>query len=268
MFNRNEKKIKERKKDFYVLVSMVKQNVRFKYRNSALGVVWTVLRPILEMLVMWMIFGQLFGRDDPTYHLYLLTASIAFNVMSEATNASLGSIVHSAGLLNSTKLNYEVIPLSRTLSSLVNFLFSAVALVVIMLGTMIFVPGFYISWTILFSVLWLPLLVMFSYGLSLLLASLFVFFRDIEHLYGIFMVLWRYITPLFYKADMLADSWVYPILQINPMTQYVDFFRDIAVYGQIPDLAQWLYIIGFAVAFYALGALAFKSLKRKFILYI
>ena len=105
MIEQTEKRSKERKKNLYVLRSMIKQNVRFKYRNSTLGVFWTVLRPVLEMLVMWMVFSQLFGRNDPTYHLYLLSGTIAFGVMSEATNSSLGSIVHSAGLLKSTKRN-------------------------------------------------------------------------------------------------------------------------------------------------------------------
>ncbi len=267
----SDKKRKERKKNLYVLTSMVKQNVRFKYRNSFLGVLWTVLRPILEMLVLWFIFGQFFGNGDPTYHLYLLSASIAFNVLSEATLTSLKSIANSTGLLNSTKLSYEVIPLAKTLSSLVNFLFSAVALILIMLFTMIFVPGYYVNWTIIFVIVWLPCLVVFSYGVSLLLAALYVFFRDIEHIYGVFMVLWRYLTPLFYKTDSFPNA-VVMIININPMTQYVDFFRTIigqnGLPGTVPALSQFLFIFGWAIAMYALGALVFKSLKRKFILYL
>lgn len=268
MIEQTEKRSKERKKNLYVLRSMIKQNVRFKYRNSTLGVFWTVLRPVLEMLVMWMVFSQLFGRNDPTYHLYLLSGTIAFGVMSEATNSSLGSIVHSAGLLKSTKLQYEIIPLSRTLSSLVNFTFSGAALLCIMIVTTFVVDTYAISWTLVFVVVWLPALVLFSYGMSLLLAALFVFFRDIQHLYGVFITLWRYLTPMFYKADSLKDSWVYPFIQINPMTQYVDFIREIAVYATVPSPSQFILIYGFAIAFYGLGAIVFKSLKRKFILYI
>ena len=267
----SDKKRKERKKNLYVLTSMVKQNVRFKYRNSFLGVLWTVLRPVLEMLVLWFIFGQFFGNGDPTYHLYLLSASIAFNVLSEATLTSLKSIANSTGLLNSTKLSYEVIPLAKTLSSLVNFLFSAIALIIIMLFTMIFVGGYYINWTIIFVIVWLPCLVVFSYGVSLLLSAVYVFFRDIEHIYGVFMILWRYLTPMFYKTTGFPDA-VVAIINLNPMTQYVGFFRTIigqgGIPGGIPGADQFLYIIGWAIAAYALGTLVFKSLKRKFVLYL
>lgn len=263
-----QKRKKERKKNMYILQSMVKQNVRFKYRNSTLGVLWTVLRPILEMLVMWVVFNQLFGRDDPTYHLYLLSGLIAFNVMSEATTSALGCIVNSSGLLKSTKLQYQVIPLAKTMSSLMNFVFSGAALLIIMFFTIFMVEGYVISWTLVFLIIWLPSIVLFSYGLSLILSAMYVFFRDTQHLYAVFITLWRYLTPLFYKPESLEDSWVYPFIQFNPMTQYVEFFRSMVIDGTVPTAFEICSSIGFALIAFGLGAIVFKALRSKFILYI
>ena len=262
----------DRLKFKYVLIAMVKRNVRTKYRNSTLGIIWTVLRPLLEMAVYWLIFSQFFANGDPIYHLYLLCGMIAFDIMAEATNVSLPSIVANQGLMRQTKLTYEVFPLSNTISSVVNFLFSFAAMLIIAVITQIAlsfngVNIMMFSPTMLLIVLWLPLLMVFSYGISLLLSSMFVFFRDIQHFYGIFITLWRFATPLFYKLDMMTNEIMIAVININPMTQFVTFFREIMIQGQVPHWTTFLYIAGWAVGTLLIGQLVFKKTKRSFVLY-
>lgn len=270
----DSKKKRELQKGRYVLTAMVKRNVRSKYRNSALGVIWTVLRPLLEMLVYWFVFGQIFGNGDPIYHLYLLGGLLPFEIMAYATSTSLTSIVHNQGMMQQTKLNYEVFPMANTLSAVVNFFFSFVAMLLIAVVTQIVLyatgaGAVILSAYMLLIVVWLPPLMLFSYGLSLLLAALFVFFRDVQHIYGIFLMLWRFITPVFYKTTSYQEgSLILTIVNLNPMTQFVNFFRDIMIYNMLPDWTNFLAIYGWAIFMLVIGIGVFKSMKNKFVLYV
>lgn len=270
----SNKKKREMQKGRYVLTAMVKRNVRSKYRNSALGVIWTVLRPLLEMLVYWFVFGQLFGRGDPIYHLYLLSGLLPFEIMATATNTSLTCIVGNQGMMKQTKLNYEVFPMANTLSAVVNFFFSFAAMIVIALVTQIYTYAtgagmVIISVNMLLLVVWLPALMMFSYGLSLLLAALYVFFRDLQHIYGIFLMLWRFITPIFYKMSSYPEgSAILTVVNLNPMTQFVDFFRNIMIYNTFPHWTNFLAIYGWAILMLVVGIGVFKNTKNKFVLYV
>lgn len=270
----NDKKKRELQKGRYVLGAMVKRSVRSKYRNSVLGIFWTVLRPLLEMLVYWFVFGQIFGRNDPIYHLYLLGGLLPFEIMAYSTNTSLTSIVNNRGMMRQTKLNYEVFPMANTISAVVNFFFSLIAMLIIAVITQIVLYSTGVGQVILsfhafLIVLWLPALMIFSYGLSLLLSALFVFFRDIQHIYGIFVMMWRFITPVFYTtASYAKGSAILTVVNLNPMTQFVTFFRDIMIYNTFPDWTNFLAIYGWALIMLVLGTAVFKNTKNKFVLYI
>ncbi len=276
---RASKKWFDIKKNANITRELVKKNVKIQYRNSAIGVFWTILNPFLNMLVMFFVFGSIlnYSETDKTYALYLLCGNIIFNMMRGATSQSLTSLVQNRGLLTKNKISYYVFPLSNNLSALVNFLFSCVAL----LGVMLFVwirGETVFSWNILMAFLMLPALFIFNYGMSVILATLYVFFRDIQHFYSVFLTLWTYLTPIFYKTDRinqthLSGKLIIGVIELNPMYHFVEYFRDViyrcsANSYALPDFSALakLYFIG--GVFFAIGVTIYNLTKRKYIFYI
>lgn len=254
----------------YVLSELIRKKVKTQYRNSALGIIWTILNPLLNMLIMWLVFAQFFGDNDPLYPLYLLTGNILFACLRTATDGALTSVVGNRGLLTRVKIDSYLFPLSTTLSSLVNFAFSMLALLVIMLGMQIFGGHSIFSFRILAVFAMIPAFVLFEYGIGLFLSALYVFFRDIKYLYSVFLTLWTYMTPIFYKVNRLeAGSLAEVAVKINPMYYFLRFFRDAMYSGwseyPVQDLVV-LYLLGLVSIL--IGALTFKALKKHFMTYI
>lgn len=253
-------------KDRYVLTELVRKRVKTQYRNSFLGMIWTVLNPLLNMLVMWIVFAQFFGRNDPLYPVYLLTGNIMFSCLRSATDGALQSVVNNRGLLTRVKIEPYLFPLSSTLSSLVSMAFSMIALLLIMLFLQIFGGHSIFHFRILTVFLMIPAFVLFEYGIGLFLSAIYVFCRDIKYLYSVFLTLWTYITPIFYKVETLkVGSFAYSLVKVNPMYYFVRFFRDAMYMGWSEYPVQDLLVLyGLGLASVLIGAVVFKLLKKHF----
>ena len=253
-------------KDRYVLHELVRKRVKAQYRNSFLGMLWTVLNPLLNMLVMWVVFKQFFGRDDPLFPVYLLCGNIMFSCFRSATDGALQSVVNNRGLLTRVKINPYLFPLSSTMAALVNKAFAIMALLVIMLGMQIF-GGFQLFSFRMFTIfLMLPAFVLFEYGIGLFLSAIYVFCRDIKYLYSVLLTLWTYLTPIFYKVDRFdVSSLAYKIVKLNPMYYFIRFFRDAMYMGWSEYPAQDLLVLyGLGVVSMIIGVVVFKLLKKHF----
>ena len=266
--------IKQWTKNRNIVHELIRKNVKTQYRNSVLGIFWSVLNPLLNMLVMWMVFSQFFGRNDPLYPIYLLTGNVLFQFLRSSTTVSMTSIVNNRGLITKVKIDQYLFPLSSTLSSLVNFAFSLISLLIIMLCMQLFGGYALYGYQILFMLLMLPAFLLFQYGISLFLSVLYVFFRDIKHLYNVFLTLWTYITPVFYKIDNIdPGSIAYKVLRLNPMYYFLSYFRD-SVYllcnsgGGMPSwkILGFLYLLGLISI--AIGYAIYLPLKNKTINYV
>lgn len=254
------------RKNLVVLTSMVTRNIKNQYRRSVLGIFWTVLNPLLNMLVMAFIFSNLFGGSgtDMDYAVYVLSGTIAFGLMRTATVTALPSLVHNYDLMTKTRIPYSVFPLANALSSLVNFAFSLIALIFVIIVRQ--VP---FTWTMFMMIFpWLPSIMMFTIGISLMLSVIYVRFRDIEHLYGVVLTLWSYLTPVFYTLETLnlSDS-AMKIMKLNPMLHYVNYFRDV-INGVVPSMRDHLICYGAGLVMLLIGLIIFKLLRRKAIMYI
>lgn len=248
---------------------MVKKNIKNQYRRSVLGILWTVLNPLLNMLVMWFVFDKIFGTksDGLFYPVYILSGTIAFNFMRAATQSSLSCMVDNYDLFTKTRVPYFVFPLSLNVSALVNLGFSVIALIILMLAC---IPqGVQFHWTMfMMTVPWLPAFFLFSLGISLILCSIYVRFRDVKHLYEVFLTLWMYATPIFYSIESLELGYrTKIIMQLNPMYYYVTYMRELLM-GIVPDLKMHLICYGVGILFFAVGAVVFRLARKKFILYI
>ena len=255
--------IKNLRKYSYILGAMVKKNFKAQYRNSILGVLWTVLNPLLNMLVLSFVFGPLFGSRIENYPIYLFCGNLIFNIMRQITTQSLNCLVNNSGLIKKVKISYSIFPVSNMFTALVNFGVAFIALLIVMI---IYGQQFY--WTILLTITIVPAVLLFSLGVGFVLSSLFVFFRDVKHLYEVGITLWMYLTPLFYNKGDLGTGLAYKIINLNPMTHYVDAFRSIIQSGVVPSGIEYLICYAWAIGMFVLGYLIFKLNRRKYILYI
>ena len=241
---------------------LVTRDLKVKYRRSVLGYVWSILNPLLMMLLQTLVFSYMFRYDIPNFPLYLICGNTMFNFFNESTNMGMGSVLGNASLIKKVYIPKFIFPISRVLSSFVNLLFSLAAIVLVMLITR---SPFY--WTIL--LVWVPLLMLlvFCCGMAVLLSALAVYFRDLQYLYGIVTMAWMYATPLFYPLSALPPFMI-PLIKLNPLYHYINCMRCLVMYGTVPGPNTWIACIGCAAVMMAVGLAAFRKLQRNFILYL
>jgi len=246
----------------FLLTQLVGRDFKTKYKRSILGVLWSLLNPLLMMTVQYIVFSRLFRFEIQNYAVYLLSGIVLFGFMSEATSLSMMSILQNANLINKVFVPKFIYPFSRVLSSSVNFIFAFVSLIIVVLVT-----GLSFSLNYFFLLYGLLCLILFLIGLSLILSTMMVFFHDTQFLYSIFLQIWFYLTPIFYPEEILPD-FVLQLEQFNPMYQFVKFARTIILQGALPDAKSWLYCGVFAIITLLIGILIFNKKQNKFVLYI
>lgn len=247
----------------FVLESLVSRDFKLKYRRSSLGIAWSVLNPLLMMVVLAAVFYYVFRFDIPNFPLYLILGQILFAFMSSATTGAMGSILGAEALIKKIRIEKMVFPIEKVLFELLNFAISLIAVALVMIYYQV-APSIY---TIVLLPLLLVYMVLFSAGLGLLLSALVVFFRDVIHLWSVVITAWTYATPIFYPYDMLAD-WMQAIMQWNPMFHYITYFRDFMMWNTVPGLEENLICLAMALVTFLIGFLVFKKTEKKFILYV
>jgi ABC-2 type transport system permease protein len=261
----------EVEKDRFILKQLVTKDFKIKYRRSFLGVAWSVLNPLLMMIVMAVVFSTIFaqGRNGAVspelYPLYLIVGNVTFSVMSESTNQALMSIIWASSLLKKVKVHRWVFPVQKVLFSLVNFGFSLIAVAIVMIWFHV-VP----TWHLILLPVCLFLLMLFCMGLGMMLSALTVFFRDIMHLWSVVITAWTYLTPIFWTTDFIGQMphAVRVIMYANPMYNYIQFMRDIFLFQTTPTFFTVGMCVAWAVVALVLGYVVFHKSEHKFILYI
>ena len=250
------------KRDWFILSSLVGKDFKLKYRRSALGVLWSVLNPLLMMIVLSAVFSTFFRFSIENFPLYLILGQTLFTFMSDATSSAMNSIIDSAPLIKKIRINKVLFPLEKVTFGLLNFGISLIAVALVMIFFQV-IPTVYI---LLLPVL-LVFLFMFSLGFGLLLAALAVFFRDVIHLWSVIVMAWTYATPIFYPVEILPD-WMMPIMDANPMYHFINFFRDIVLYGTLPSGVDMVFCAVSGMVMLVIGYVVFKKQQKKFILYV
>ena len=251
----------------YLLFDLVTKDIKTKYRRSVLGVLWSVLNPLLMMLVLTAVFSNIIRVEvEGGFALFYLTGYIIFNFVSEATSFSLTTITGAAPLIKKVYIPKYVFPLQKCMFCFVNMLFSMIAFVFVFI--VFCITG---NVTPHLSMLLFPIPMIytfiFSLGLSLALSALVVFFRDIGHIWGILLTVWMYASPIIYPIDLVPD-WLAAIIKINPLYHYIDYFRNVMIYGHIPGLIENGICLLYSVAILLIGVVIFRKSQDKFVLYI
>jgi ABC-type polysaccharide/polyol phosphate export permease len=246
----------------YLIQELVTTTVKKRYRRSVLGVVWSVLNPLLTMLVTALIFSGVFRADIENYLLYVLSGQIIYNFFVESTSVGMQSVIANSSLIKQVRVPKYIFPLASVSASCVNLLFSLPALILILLAT-----GAKLHFAILSFVVPLFILLLFCIGCSFFLATVAIFFRDILSLYGIVTRLLFYVTPIFYPATMLSEKRA-AFVKFNPMFYFVNACRAPLYQGVLPTLHQLVPCLVLAFVAIVLGSFVFIKNQNKFILYV
>ena len=246
----------------FLIRQLVNRDFRIKYKRSILGVFWSFLNPLLTMLVQYAVFSNIFKFDIKYFPVYLLCGIIIFNYFTEASGMALTSIIGNATLITKVYVPKYIYPLTRILSSLINLVISLIPLLVVVILT-----GLPLTKAVLLLPFVLVCLAIFCLGMGMLLSSAMVFFRDTQFLWGVFSMIWMYLTPTFYPPSILPDNVVW-LLDINPMYYYITFMRSCLIDGISPEPIMYVQCALFSIVMLAIGAAVFKKSQDKFILYL
>lgn len=263
----------------YLLGELVRKNVKLQYRNSVLGMFWTFLQPLMTMIVLSIVFSNLFGRDSAevvNYPVYLLSGRLLHDFFTQSTKRGMRAIRTNASIIKKVYVPKYIYPLSQVLSTFVTFLISLIVLVVVILFfNLINKNPIAISWQIIFFIIPVIILFFMALGIGMILCTLDVFFKDVENLYDVFTLLLFYLTPIVYTVDRLGfepGSWQENLLKLNPMYGIIDMFRAAVLHSTefmaYFDFNMLWYTIGFTAVMLVIGFIAFYKTQDRFILHI
>lgn len=245
-----------------LIEELVSRDIKVKYRRSALGYIWTVLNPLLMMVVMALVFANFFRFDIENYTVYLLCGQLIFNFFSEATNQAMSSIVSNRSLLTKVHLPKYIFPMTKVISAFVNLLFSLVAIVI-----MLFLTKSKIYPSIVLFIFPILYAFLFAMGCGLILSVCAVFFRDIYYIYSVILTALMYLTPIFYPVSILPD-YALKLIELNPLYYIVTMFRECVMYGMMPTAQEHLICFSVCAVFLVVGLIVFKKKQDDFVMYI
>ena len=257
------------KKYSFLMGQMIMRDFKVKYKRSVLGIVWSLLYPVLMMAVMALVFSNMFKFkvEGVNYLVYLLSGLVIFNYFSEASTSAMSSIITNFSLINKVYIPKYIFPLSKCLFVGINFLLTLIPLLIIILftgsgDTRCVINIYYLLIPYSFICMFL-----FTVGMGFLLSAMTVFLRDILYIYGIIMTIWTYFTPIFYDISMLPTN-LQGLFKLNPLYQFITFVRTIILYNEIPSATNFIMCAVFGIGFFIIGALFFKKQQDKFIYYV
>jgi len=243
----------------FVIRELTAREIKRKYAGSSLGIIWSVLNPLLHMVVMSLIFSTMFRHSIENFPIYYLTGQIFWTLFSGATTSAMTALVDNRNLLVKAKLPKQTFVLSRIYTALVNFGYTCIAYV-LMLAVFQIKPNV--------TMLLFPLAVLFmlavSIGVGYILSVIYVFFADVKYLYSVFLTLWMYVTALFYPITSLPEV-MQDFIGCNPIYVVIAFARECVIYGRIPDPMTWIKLIGWSIGSLVVGLNVFKFKENQII---
>lgn len=250
------------KKNQFLFTQLVHRDFTKKYKRTILGIAWSVLSPLLSLLVMNLIFGTLLGSSIEHYTIYLFSGQLVFSFFSDSTNEGMTSLLNNAEIFTKVNVPKYLFLFSKNVSSLINF---SITLTIYFL--FVIVNGVPVTWKFILLIYPVVCLVIFNLGVGLILSALYVFFRDIQYLYNIFTLLLMYMSAIFYSIDTFPQIGRNLFL-LNPVYVYIRYFRKIVLDGTIPTPQFHLIALGYALIAFGIGAWIYKKKNHSFLYYI
>lgn len=255
----------------FLLQQLVLRDFKVKYKRSVLGILWSVLYPLLMMMVMAIVFSNMFkfNMEGVNYLIYLMSGLVIFNYFSEATNSALISITSNASLINKVYIPKYIFPVAKCIFVGINFVLSLLPLLLIILfsgneteGTKCYINVYYLLLPYIYICMF-----MFSVGVGYILSTIAVFLRDMIYIWGIMITILNYLTPIFYSINIIPES-LQMFFKMNPLYIYINATREIILNGVAPSPIYLLVCFITGAGMLILGAFIFKKKQNKFIYYL
>lgn len=240
-------------------MSLVKRDLKSRYKGSVLGFFWMFLNPLLQLAVYTVVFGYLMKSNIERFYLFLFVALVPWFFFSTCLSAGTSVVISQQDLVKKIYFPRQILPISFTISQFINMVLSFIVVFVIVVFS-----GVGISFK---ALLFLPVVMLIEFilalGVAFLVSAITVYLRDLEHILSIVSMAWMYMTPIVYPIDIVPEA-IMPIYYFNPMTEIVTAYRDILYYKQIPETGSLLYSLAVSIVFLLAGSFVFGRLQRKF----
>ena len=250
------------RKNQFIFSELVKRDFKKKYKGTILGMIWSMLAPLLHLFVMKLVFTQFFGRITPHYTTYLFAGNLMFSYFSESTGQGMTSLMGNAGIFTKVNVPKYLFLFSKNVQTLINF---GLTLCVFFLFCAL--DGVAFTWKFVLLLYPIVLLMIFNIGVGLILSALFVFFRDIQYLWTVFTQLLMYMSAIFYTIDGYSET-VRKLFLLNPLYLFIRYFRKIVLEATVPSVWFHLLMAADAVLAFGIGAWIYKKYNTRFLYYL
>ena len=241
-----------------LIYQLVQRDIVARYKRSVLGIAWTMLNPLGTMLVMTIVFSQLF-QSVKGYPTYFLGGLLAWNFFAQTTNSSMQQMVWGSALLHRIYMPRTVFSVSSIGTGLVNLILSFIPLIIIM-----FITAIPLHWSLIFLPVAITLLAIFSLGIGLLLSTIAVYFPDAAEMYQVALIAWMYLTPIIYPVEIIPNTYRYWLFHLNPMYYFIQIFRQPIYDGTFPSLPMLAMGIGISMLTLIVGWVIFSYKADEF----
>ena len=242
--------LKKLKQHQFLFTELVKRDFTKKYKRTILGMAWSILSPLMNLLIMWLVFNNLFAGQ------------LVFSYFTDATNLGMNSLVGNAGIFTKVNVPKYLFLFSQNVSSLINF-----GLTLMIFFTFVAIDGIPFTWLFLLLIYPTVCLIVFNLGIGLILSALFVFFRDMQYLWGILTQLIMWLSAIFYTIDSYSYN-AQCLFLLNPIYVYIRYFRKIVIDGVIPTPQFHLLAAAYALIAFGFGAWMYKKYNHEFLYYV
>ena len=251
--------LKERR---FLFEGLVKRDFKQKYKRTALGMAWSILNPLLTLLVMRLVFTRFFGRNMEHYTTYLFAGNLMFSYFRESTNGGMQSLMANANIFTKINVPKYIFLFSKNVSAVINFgLTLCVFFLFVALDHVPFRPSML---AIVYPIITLTML---NVGVGMILSAMFVFFRDTQYLYDVFLTLLMYMSAIFYNADAYT-GWVQRVFLMNPVYCNIKYVRVIVLEGHLPSMAFHGLLFLYGSIALAIGGWIYKKCNQQFLYYV
>ena len=250
------------KKHQFLFEELVKRDFKKKYKRTVLGMAWSILSPLLTLLVMKLVFTRFFGRDMDYYTTYLFCGNLVFSYFNESTSQGMSSLMGNSGIFTKVNVPKYLFLFSKNVQTLLNF-----GLTLIVFFVFCILDGITFTWRFVFLLYPIAMLLLFNVGMGLILSALFVFFRDIQYLWGVLTQLLMYMSAIFYTVDRYSELGQ-KLFYINPVYVFISYFREIVINAAIPSWWHHILILGDVAIFLGIGCWMYKKYNHRFLYYV
>ncbi len=250
------------KKYRFLFEELVKRDFKKKYKRTVLGMLWSLISPLLQLMVLVLVFQNFFGKTTENYIIYVFSGTVVFLYFSDATQGGMRSLLSNASIFSKVDVPKYMFLLSRNIQALLNF-----GLSLIIYFVLAAVSGIHFHFYFLMLIFPIICLMVYNIGVGMILSALFVSFRDVEYLYSVFVMLLQYMSAIFYTVDSFSEK-TQMMFYFNPVYAYINYFRKIVIKNEIPSFRLHVLCAFYALLMLSIGAFVYKKNNYKFLYYV